>query len=187
MPLEIFKTESRGWGKQSLSRLTPITLTCDPGLRCTADLQEGQFIDTYRGEVITNEEATAREEANGPVKQSYLYSLDKFAEERCYTEEQILVVDGQHMGGPTRFINHSCEPNCRQFTVSLNHADDKIYELAFFALDDIPAGTELTFNYTDSEDVPISDEEVWKRAEEAGQEPIRCLCGADNCRRWLWF
>ncbi|KAI4134233.1 MAG: hypothetical protein LQ347_001705, partial [Umbilicaria vellea] len=157
VPVEIFKTESRGWG-----------------LRCLVDLKEGQFVDTYRGEVLTHDEANAREAATGSGKASYLYSLDKFADERNYREEQILVVDGQHMGGPTRFINHSCDPNCRQFTVSLNHADDRIYELAFFALEAIPAGTELTFNYTDNEeDEPVTDEEVLKRADEAGKEPTR--------------
>lgn len=187
VPLEIFKTESRGWGKYSLS-ISKSRLTCVLGLRCLADLKEGQFIDTYRGEVITHEEANTREAATGSGKASYLYSLDKFAEERNYTEEQILVVDGQYMGGPSRFINHSCDPNCRQFTVSLNHADDRIYELAFFALEDIPAGTELTFNYTDNEDdEPVTDEEVRKRADEAGKEPTRCLCGAETCKRWLWL
>lgn len=188
MPLEIFKTESRGWGEYRLLRLKIIALTCFPGLRCLVDLKEGQFVDTYRGEVITHDEANAREAATGSGKASYLYSLDKFAEEREYTDEQILVVDGQHMGGPTRFINHSCDPNCRQFTVSLNHADDHIYELAFFALEAIAAGTELTFNYTDNEDdEPVTDQEVRRQADEAGKDPTRCLCGAETCKRWLWL
>lgn len=177
-----------GVSVSSLPRPKTITLTHVLGLRCPVNLKKGQFIDTYRGEVITHNEANTREAATGPDKHSYLYSLDKFAEERKYTDEQILVVDGQHMGGPSRFINHSCEPNCRQFTVSLNHADDRIYELAFFALEDIAAGTELTFNYTDNEEeAPVVDEEVRQRAEGAGREPTRCLCGAEKCKKWLWL
>ena len=95
------------------------------------------------------------------------------------------------MGGPSRFINHSCEPNCRQFTVSLNHADDRVYELAFFALGDLPAGTELTFDYTDSEEVGVGvgvgDEEVEVEMGRRGEALTRCLCGAEGCRRWLWL
>ena len=189
VPLEIFKTQARGWGQSVLLlALRNVRLTYSLGLRCLVPLRRGQFIDTYRGEVITHQEALVREKAAGRGKNSYLYSLDKFAEERNYSEDDIFVVDGEYMGGPARFINHSCEPNCRQFTVSLNHADDRIYELAFFALEDIPAGTELTFNYTDNEDEePVKDEEVKKRAKAAGMEPTRCLCGAETCKRYLWL
>ena len=36
------------------------------------------------------------------------------------------VIDGMNHGSPSRFMNHSCEPNCRLFTVSQNHADTRI-------------------------------------------------------------
>ncbi|KAF1956413.1 SET domain-containing protein [Byssothecium circinans] len=163
--LEIFKTGSghgRGWG-----------------LRCRQKLYEGQFIDTYRGEVITDAEATRREEAaKSKTKASYLYSLDKFAESEGLQEEDLYVVDGEFMGGPTKFINHSCEPNCRQYTVSYNKHDPRVYDIAFFACRDIPAGEELTFDYLDKEEgEPIDD---------PGADAIPCLCGAAKCRKWLW-
>lgn len=162
--LEIFKTGSnRGWG-----------------LRCKERLYEGQFIDTYRGEVITDEEATCREDAasSKEIKSSYLYSLDKFAESEDLAPEDIYVVDGEFMGGPTKFMNHSCEPNLRQYTVSYNKNDPRVYDLAFFACRDIEAGEELTFDYLDKEDTePIDD---------PGEGAVPCLCGAENCRRWLW-
>ncbi|KAF2267068.1 SET domain-containing protein [Lojkania enalia] len=162
--LEIFKTASdRGWG-----------------LRCPEKLYEGQFIDTYRGEIITDAEATRREEAaTSKAKASYLYSLDKFAESEGMAPEEVYVVDGEFMGGPTRFMNHSCDPNCRQYTVSYNKHDCKVYDIAFFACKDIEAGEELTFDYMDNEDEGGSDEEV-------GEDAIPCLCGAPNCRKWLW-
>jgi histone-lysine N-methyltransferase SUV39H len=160
--LEIFKTGTgRGWG-----------------LRCRSDLFEGQFIDTYRGEVITDEEATRREEAaTSKTKSSYLYSLDKFAETEGIPEEEIFVVDGEFMGGPTKFMNHSCQPNCRQYTVSYNKHDPKVYDIAFFACRDIPAGEELTFDYLDKDDDEM---------EAPGEGAIPCLCGAPKCRKWLW-
>lgn len=159
--LEIFRTKARGWG-----------------LRCLTDLHEGQFIDTYRGEVITDAEATRREEAGSKAKASYLYSLDKFAETEGLAEEDIYVVDGEHMGGPTKFINHSCEPNCRQYTVSYNKHDCRIYDIAFFACKPISAGTELTFDYLDKDEGDPMDE--------PGEGAVPCLCGAPKCRKWLW-
>ncbi|KAJ4317840.1 hypothetical protein N0V94_004754 [Neodidymelliopsis sp. IMI 364377] len=157
--VEIFKTASeRGWG-----------------LRCRQDLHEGQFIDTYRGEVITDEEATRREDMATKAKASYLYSLDKFEADM---QQKAYLVDGEFMGGPTKFMNHSCEPNCRQYTVSYNKHDPHIYDIAFFACRYIPAGEELTFDYLDKEE---GDE-----MEDPGEDAIECLCGAKKCRKWLW-
>ncbi len=160
--VEIFRTSGgRGWG-----------------LRCLQDLHEGQFIDTYRGEVITDAEATRREEASSKDKSSYLYSLDKFGESEGIPNENLYVVDGEFMGGPTKFINHSCDPNCRQYTVSYNKHDPYLYDIAFFACRFIPAGEELTFDYLDKDDGEPMDE--------PSEDSIPCLCGAQNCRKVLW-
>jgi histone-lysine N-methyltransferase SUV39H len=174
VPLTIFKTKNRGWG-----------------VYCNEELIQGEFIDTYLGEVITNKEADRREAQSGTKdKASYLYSLDKFVgDDPRLTEENCHVVDGQYMGGPTRFINHSCEPNCRQFTVSQNKHDLWIYDLAFFALEYIPAGTELTFDYMDKDEE--EEEEVIRKRQEAARDPANadkkpCHCGARKCRGFLW-
>lgn len=164
--IEIFKTGAgRGWG-----------------LRCRSNLFEGQFIDTYRGEVITDAEATRREEASSSKasKASYLYSLDKFAESEGIEEKDIFVVDGESMGGPTKFLNHSCDPNCRQYTVSYNKNDCRVYDIAFFACRDIPAGEELTFDYLDKDEDDDDDTEA------PGPDSVPCLCGSVKCRKWLW-
>ncbi|KAK5693963.1 hypothetical protein LTR97_009581 [Elasticomyces elasticus] len=173
VPLVIFKTADRGWG-----------------VYCDEELVRGEFIDTYVGEVITGEESDRRVVQMGEAKQSYLYALDKFiGDSPDLNADTCYVVDGQYKGGPTRFINHSCEPNCRQYTVSYNKHDLKVYDLAFFAIDNIPAGTELTFDYQD-EDV-VEEEEFWKTKEEALADPDnkdkrRCQCGARLCRGILW-
>ncbi|KAI9677262.1 MAG: hypothetical protein M1829_002604 [Trizodia sp. TS-e1964] len=168
VPLEIFKTTNRGWG-----------------LRALADLRKGEFVDVYKGEIIPLEEADKRaKQATG--KDIYLYSLDKFCEdnwEMC--KDRQYVVDGEFYAGPTRFINHSCAPNLRQFTVSYNHADPCIYDLAFFALEPIKAGTELTFDYLDKDET--DDETKGEEEETEGKKRIKCLCGAARCRKWLWF
>ncbi|KAI9885131.1 MAG: sphinganine kinase lcb4 [Watsoniomyces obsoletus] len=176
--LEIFKTADRGFG-----------------VRCLQDLRRGEFIDIYKGEVITWAEADRREQNAKQRLESYLYVLDKFSDEVGIANEDQYVIDGRVSGGVTRFMNHSCEPNCRQFTVSYNHADVRLYDLAFFAIHHIPAGTELTFDYIDTE-----DEERKARGEEVdgdggadpkerqkGRPPQKCLCGAKKCRKYLWI
>ncbi|KAL5116747.1 hypothetical protein ACEQ8H_005359 [Pleosporales sp. CAS-2024a] len=193
VPLEIFKTDSlRGWG-----------------LRCLVDLHQGQFIDTYRGEILTDAEASRREaeaesnassSAKASAKASYLYSLDKFAETENLAPEDVYVVDGEFMGGPSKFINHSCEPNARQYTVSYNKHDCRVYDIAFFACRFIPRGEEITFDYldkddgadeADADDEPDTDahddDDDTEDADDAdGEGKVRCLCGADKCRKWLW-
>nr|POE47405.1 histone-lysine n-methyltransferase, h3 lysine-9 specific dim-5 [Quercus suber] len=164
VPLTIFKTENRGWG-----------------VYCNEDLVLGEFIDTYLGEVITCAEADRREAAVGiKNKSSYMYALDKFVGEMGVTEENCFVVDGQHMGSPTRFINHSCEPNCRQYVVSYNKYDPRVYDLAFFAYDNIPKGTELTFDYMDEDEREMED--VVREVD----PDFPCNCGSAKCRGHLW-
>ncbi|KAK1821177.1 hypothetical protein LTR12_004401 [Friedmanniomyces endolithicus] len=177
VPLVIFKTSNgRGWG-----------------VYCKEHLVKGEFIDTYIGEVLTNEETNRREELAGKDnKASYLYSLDKFCGDdpnNELTKDTCYVVDGQHMGGPTRFINHSCEPNCQQYTVSYNKHDLRIYDLAFFAVQDIPPQTELTFDYMDQDEQELENvarKREAKAADPAYRDKQRCDCGARKCRWYLW-
>lgn len=42
-----------------------------------------------------------------------------------------------------RFVNHSCEPNCEMQKWSVNG----LFRMALFALRDIEAGEELTYDY----------------------------------------
>ena len=85
------------------------------------------------------------------------------------------------MSGPTRFINHSCDPNMRIFARVGDHADKHLHDLALFAIEDIPKGEELTFDYVDG---------VSHEGEEPEGENINhmtpCLCGSKKCRKFLW-
>jgi histone-lysine N-methyltransferase SUV39H len=73
------------------------------------------------------------------------------------TEKDDFVVDATNMGGPAAFLNHSHEPNLRIVPVSYNHAETRMFDLALFALKDLLAGEELTFDYlegSEDEDIP---------------------------------
>lgn len=52
-------------------------------------------------------------------------------------------LDASRKGSISRFINHSCEPNC---TVEIWTVDKKL-RAGIFALKPITADTELTFDY----------------------------------------
>lgn len=169
------------------------------------DLKKGQFVDTYRGEIITNEEANRRSKTRTVDQEIYLMDLDKWTEEQGAAQ---YVCDGMHVGGPTvchilasflssnetdeypsyqRFINHSCDPNCAIYTVSYNHADISIYDLAFFATETIPKGTELTFDYVGDEDhTPITEKRADEMEKEKGYRPAKCLCGTAACRGYFF-
>lgn len=157
----------------------------DEGIRSPDYIQAGRFIDCYLGEVITKAEADVREDAAGfgsGASPSYLFSLDFLPNEDSDEDEDeddepdFYVVDGQRFGGLTRFMNHSCNPNCKMIPVSTNHGDSRIYELAFFALRDIQPHAELTFDYNPS----------WNGDKRVDPTAVKCLCGEAKCRGQLW-
>ncbi|KAL9629242.1 MAG: hypothetical protein Q9164_006961, partial [Protoblastenia rupestris] len=135
-------------------------------LRSREPLKRGQFIDTYRGEIITSTAADTRSANLTHDQSNFLFDFDKFAGTILFDETRQYVCDGRHMGSPTRFINHSCDPNCRLFTVSYNHNDRNIYELAFFAKEAVSAGEELTFDYYDEEERTVITDEMADEIEE---------------------
>ncbi|ODA76538.1 hypothetical protein RJ55_07808 [Drechmeria coniospora] len=106
-------------------------------------------------------------------KDVYLFALDKFTDPASLDPRlrgPPLEVDGEFMSGPTRFINHSCDPNLRIFARVGDHADKHLHDLALFAIKDISKGEELTFDYVDG----VSSE-ADERDGNIG-DMTRCLC-----------
>ena len=170
VPLEVFETEKCGFG-----------------VRSSVDIVKGQFLDLYLGEVITQLELERRENAKEESASSYIYSLDWFSQQYCYH------VDGENFGTAMRFVNHCCSPNARNFTVQTHKGDKHVYYLAFFAIKDIPAGTEICIDYSPQEDgkyLPMMESDLQSNSiddsDEEDEGRARCYCGADNCRKFLW-
>ncbi|KAM3074188.1 hypothetical protein ACMFMF_006211 [Clarireedia jacksonii] len=161
IPLQIFHTDTRGWG-----------------VRSKFPIKAGAFIDCYIGEIITSAEANKRrsESIVSERKDLYLFDLDKFTDKNSLDETlrgDPYVIDGEFFSGPSRFFNHSCEPNMRIFARVGDYSEKNLHDLAFFATEDIRPMTELTFDYVDGKD-------------DGQQGSERCLCGAKSCRGWLW-
>ncbi|GAO14290.1 uncharacterized protein UV8b_07446 [Ustilaginoidea virens] len=169
VPLQIFRTKDRGWG-----------------VRTQQLIRKGQFVDRYLGEIVTSAEADRRRAASviSQRKDVYLFALDKFTDPQSLDARlrgPPLEVDGEFMSGPTRFINHSCDPNLRIFARVGDHADKHIHDLALFAIKDIHKGEELTFDYVDG-----ATEEVLEDYDGNIEDMTKCLCGSSQCRRFLW-
>lgn len=71
---------------------------------------------------------------------------------------------------PFRYLNHSCEPNCRLYVLALEETEGKhpVPRVVLVALRAIEAEAELTIDYAWSAD-----------------SAVPCLCGTPRCRGWI--
>ncbi|KZT24356.1 SET domain-containing protein [Neolentinus lepideus HHB14362 ss-1] len=164
-PIDIFKTEDRGWGA-----------------RATVDLPKGKVLGIYTGRVIHREEL----ENLVPGHKSYTFNLDA----REYPEDedpaQKYTVDAYARGNWTRFINHSCSPNVQVYPVVYDTIPEQnIPYLAFVTIVDIPAYNELLLDY-DPAFVPQAVKGK-KKHSRPSKTAVPCACGAANCRGWLQY
>ncbi|XP_053667793.1 nuclear receptor binding SET domain protein [Anopheles marshallii] len=127
------------------------------GLVALDNLQNGQFVIEYVGEVINTEEFDRRVQTMQTAKEENYYFL---------TVEPDLTIDARAKGNVSRFINHSCEPNCE--TQKWTIGETRV--IGLFAIKDIKAGEELTFNYN---------------LESLGNSKRVCLCGAERCSGYI--
>ncbi|CAJ0586365.1 unnamed protein product, partial [Mesorhabditis spiculigera] len=134
------------------------------GVRTPFDIPKNAYVGEYVGEVLTSEEA------DHPSRRTiYQHNLTGTHE---VLGKGPLVIDSQHFGNITRFINHSCDPNVSTRPVIWSHHGNYNVKMAFFALRNIEAGEELTAAF-------VSDTDKRTKC------TVRCLCGTKNCRGWL--
>jgi hypothetical protein len=122
------------------------------GLRCLEDVPADEFLMEYVGEVIDEAEFNTR--------------MLKYLEETNHylmAHKGGVFIDAALKGNESRFMNHSCDPNCvaQRWTVRGE------VRVGMFALRDIKADEELCFDY---------------HYELFGPEATPCLCNAKLCR-----
>ncbi|KAJ1562590.1 Histone-Lysine N-Methyltransferase ash1l [Nowakowskiella sp. JEL0078] len=122
------------------------------GLRTSKPIKSNALVIEYRGEIISH--ATCRER----IQTIYANTESHYFLEYSAGE----VIDGCRKGNVARFVNHSCEPNCHIEKWYVNGE----FCVGLFASENIPEGTELTYDY---------------RFEAFGKMQD-CLCGSANCR-----
>jgi len=121
-------------------------------------IAEGERVIEYTGEIITWSEACARHphDPTRPQHTFYFHLNDN------------RVIDGKIGGNSSRWINHSCEPNC--------YADEDKGRIFITALRNIAAGEELSFDYGLAIDV---------RHTAKLKAEFACYCGSAQCRGTL--
>jgi SET domain-containing protein len=118
-------------------------------------IRKGARIIEYVGERISSEEADRRYDDDAmQTHHTFLFYLD---DDTC--------IDAARGGNESRFINHSCQPNCAAYLMS--------GRIVIYALRGIRKGEELNYDYAYRRDGEY---------EAAWDELYACRCGAVNCR-----
>lgn len=136
------------------------------GLFAGEDIEPGELVIEYVGEVIRHSLANIRERrleeqlraaGSQEMASSYFFRLDL-----------VHVVDATLIGNLARFVNHSCDPNCTAKVVQL----EGTAHIVFYARKPIGRGDEITYDYKFN-------------LEADPAKKIACLCGMPACRKYL--
>lgn len=125
------------------------------GVYARQDIKKGRRILEYVGERISHREADRR----------YMDKGDDDGHTFLFIVDGRTVIDGGNGGNPSRYVNHSCDPNC----------ETVIDERRVFVetVRDIKAGEELGYDY----------QLTWESTDEPEDLALySCRCGAKNCR-----
>ncbi len=128
------------------------------GVFALQDIAEGETLIEYVGEIISWDEAQDRH-PHDPKDPNHTF---------YFHVNEDKVIDALHGGNSSRWINHSCDPNCE--------ADEENERIFIKALRNIHAGEELNYDYG-----LIIDEPYTKKL----KAEYPCWCGAKNCRGTL--
>lgn len=127
------------------------------GLYAARDIEKCTMVIEYIGTIIRSEVANRKERLYESQNRGvYMFRIDND-----------FVIDATITGGPARYINHSCAPNCITEVVNV----EKENKIIISSCRRIQRGEELSYDYKfDLED---------------DQHKIPCHCGAVNCRKWM--
>ncbi len=129
------------------------------GAFATRDIAEGEAIIEYTGALITHAAADAQcDDETMRRHHTFLFAVD-----------DRYVIDGRQGGNDSRFINHSCEPNCESVIVKRR--------VFIHAMRDIAAGEELLYDYWYMTDEDYALDDL--------RRIYPCRCGAPSCRGTL--
>lgn len=120
------------------------------GVFAKRPIHRGARIIEYTGERVPADRLLA---PDAPEARIYTFRLD-----------ERVVIDGARGGNDSRFINHSCAPNCEAYAF-----DGRLF---IYAQADIAPGDELTFDYK----LGLAEGEPGE-----GADKLTCLCGTDKC------
>ncbi|KAG8813896.1 hypothetical protein FRC17_001398 [Serendipita sp. 399] len=193
--IDIRKTVNRGWG-----------------VFAAESIPRGTYIGIYAGELLLDAEAEVRGlDLYNLYDRNYLFNVDFWYMKEAARREgkrkpkTSYVIDAMHAGSFTRYLNHSCDPNCHIIPCIFGGARSDMPYLAFFTRRDVQEDEEITFSYKGDTDELDEEEKAAaiSRAEarrllEKGRTKetatgsarfkidVRCQCGSYNCNGSIW-
>ncbi|KAI9082985.1 hypothetical protein K1719_035128 [Acacia pycnantha] len=162
LPLEIYKTEKKGWGVRSL-----------------CSIPSGSFVCEYIGELLEDKEAEKRSGLD-----EYLFDIgnnlinngilsDGVSRPEVCEGGSGFTIDAARYGNLGRFFNHSCAPNIYAQDVLYDHGDRRIPHIMLFAAENIPPLKELTYDYNYSKNQIFNSDGSIKKKD--------CFCCSVGC------
>ncbi len=120
-------------------------------------IRKGERLTEYVGERVTHAVADARypEDKDMPEHHTFLFTVNRTT-----------VIDASVGGNDSRYINHSCDPNCESVI--------KRSRVYIEAIRRIRPGEEITYDYAYVRDGTETEEEE--------TTVYGCRCGAASCR-----
>lgn len=129
------------------------------GVFATKKIRKGTVIIEYKGQRSSWNKAMKQPDSDpNDATHTFLFELHDGN-----------VIDARIKGNAARWINHSCDPNCKTF-------EDEDGRVFIEARRKIRRGEELAYDYK-----LIIDGRMTKRE----QEKYACRCGASKCRGYL--
>lgn len=128
------------------------------GLFAEEGIPVSAFVAEFTGEIISRDDLSER--------------MRSLVEQNCSPHQYMIqlkaktFIDCSRKGSIARFINHSCEPNCRLEVWTVRNR----LRVGVFSMAAVACGEELTFDYQ------------W---EPSGMPPTKCCCGKPSCRGYL--
>ncbi|KAI0779687.1 SET domain-containing protein [Fomes fomentarius] len=163
--ISIQKTPNKGWGIFAGSKIPA-----------------NSYVGVYAGEYLLDADGEARGRVYNRFGRTYLFDIDFYFLKPEYGHDQtIYCIDAYHAGNFTRYLNHSCDPNCVIVAAYINEANLDKPLLTIFTQRDVEADEELCFSYfgePDNEDEDNDSKSV--------SVYVECKCGAENCRGRMW-
>ncbi|KAG6868398.1 hypothetical protein C0993_003634 [Termitomyces sp. T159_Od127] len=171
--IRIQKTAEKGWGVFAGAK----------------KISAGSFIGLYAGELLTDRVGEMRGITYNKFGRTYLFDLDFWHLKQGKEDWDIqYTVDAYHAGNFTRFLNHSCDPNCSLVSCYINDSDLQKPLLTVFAKRDIEPFEELCFSYSGEDGSDENDGEA-SRSSPAGDKDavyVKCACKASNCTGYMF-
>jgi SET domain-containing protein len=160
------------------------------GLLCHKSIKQGEYLLPYYGELISTCETNQRLQSyKREGLNTYILTIKEHV-----SDDMVIVtnVDATQYGGIARFVNHSCDPNCK---IAMIRTDTNIVGIpVLMSLRHIPKGEQLTFNYAEGqEDDDVNncndDDYLTKRKRMRSYKyslsKTKCNCNTNLCRGYL--